>query len=208
MNRLTMHILKRAYRRNDMTMTMNIQNSYIDSHTICIFVYRLSTSAPGTMRILAFDAHNHIHLGRSSVPLPTIFAGCTSSGRSSRSSCSGSGAEGSRLGGIAIMSTHPRDYPTVLELSRSIPWACRSLHDIEVKVVPCFGVHPWFLHELNVKDVDEDDVATRIAHQTTLTINHESDHHQTTAMPTPMWLQELEHWIKSTPEAIVGEIGI
>ncbi len=33
-----------AYRRKDMTMTMNIQNSRMDSHTICIFVYRLSTS--------------------------------------------------------------------------------------------------------------------------------------------------------------------
>jgi hypothetical protein len=44
MNRLTMHILKYAYRRNDVTMTMNIQNSRMDSHTICIFVYRLSTS--------------------------------------------------------------------------------------------------------------------------------------------------------------------
>jgi hypothetical protein len=46
MNRLTMHILKSANRRNDMTMTMNIPNSRMDSHTICIFVYRLSTSAP------------------------------------------------------------------------------------------------------------------------------------------------------------------
>ena len=45
MNRLTMHILKSAYCRNDMTMTINIQNSRMDSHTICIFVYRLSTSA-------------------------------------------------------------------------------------------------------------------------------------------------------------------
>jgi TatD DNase family protein len=157
------------------------------------------------MRILAFDAHNHIHLGRSNVPLPTLFAGCTSS---CISSSSGSGAEGSRLGGIAIMSTHPRDYPTVLELSRSIPCACLSLHDIEVKVVPCFGVHPWFLHELNNKDESDDDVVTTgIAHHTATTDN-ESDHHQTAAVSTPMWLQELEHWIKSTPEAIVGEIGM
>jgi hypothetical protein len=41
---VTIHILKSAYRRNDMTMTMNIQNSRMHSHTKCIFVYRLSTS--------------------------------------------------------------------------------------------------------------------------------------------------------------------
>lgn len=148
------------------------------------------------MRILAFDAHNHIHLGRSSVPLPTIFAGCSSRNDSDPEISS------SRLGGIAIMSTHPRDYPTVLELSRSIPGACRS-NDIAVKVVPCFGVHPWFLHEL-----DSDDVVTRSATTPTIANDDNNSNDQETSTSTPMWLQELEHWIKSTPEAIVGEIGM
>lgn len=150
------------------------------------------------MRILAFDAHNHIHLGRSSVPLPTIFAGCSGS----NSSGSDTQEDSSRLGGIAIMSTHPRDYPTVLELSRSIPRDCRS-DDIAVKVVPCFGVHPWFLHELD----DDHVAATHIA--TTPSTTHGSDNsNNQAATSTPMWLQELEHWIKDTPEAIVGEIGL
>jgi Tat protein secretion system quality control protein TatD with DNase activity len=84
---------------------------------------------------------------------------------------------GGRLGGVAIMSTHPRDFPLVKELAVSLPTAFPG-----VKVVPCYGVHPWFLHELH-----ED------------SCNQSAD---------DSWLKELEQLVRTTPGAVVGEIGL
>lgn len=68
---------------------------------------------------LPFDAHNHVHLGPSSA-LSSLLSGGT-------------------LRGMAIMSTHPRDFDQVSHLATSYT-SSSSLH-----IVPCFGVHPWFL---------------------------------------------------------------
>lgn len=68
--------------------------------------------------ILPFDSHNHVHMGPSSPHQAMSVPLC----------------------GMAIMSTHPRDFSTVLDLSTTL--SSESQH-----VVPCFGVHPWFLHE-------------------------------------------------------------
>jgi len=63
--------------------------------------------------LLPFDAHNHVQLSPTS-PVP-IFK---------------------ELKGMAIQSTHPRDWQKVQELTASSD-----------NVVACYGVHPWFLHE-------------------------------------------------------------
>jgi len=83
------------------------------------------------------------------------------------------------LSGMAIMSTHPKDFGCVYRLSKSLP----SLKP-GVRIVPCYGVHPWFLHEL-------DD------HHWAL----DNDH-------IPTWLAEIETLVKGNPEAILGEIGL
>lgn len=79
---------------------------------------------------------------------------------------------------MAIMSTHPRDFRTVEELATSLRTTCPG-----VDVVPCYGVHPWFLHEL------QDDPCQRT-----------SDNNS--------WLTALEHLVQTTPGAAVGEIGL
>jgi TatD DNase family protein len=68
--------------------------------------------------ILPFDSHNHIHMGPSS-PQQALTV---------------------PLSGMAIMSTHPRDFSTVLDLSTTLSNDSRH-------IVPCFGIHPWFLHK-------------------------------------------------------------
>jgi len=45
--------------------------------------------------------------------------------------------------GMALMSTQPRDFPFVSHLSTSL--ADKFSWDM----IPCFGIHPWFLHIAN-----------------------------------------------------------
>ena len=90
--------------------------------------------------LLPFDAHNHIHMGPSN-PMQAVTA-----------------AAGNPLGGMAIMSTHPRDYAQVLHLAQSMPLQqqeaqspqedAKEQQQSPLMVVPGLGVHPWFLAEL------------------------------------------------------------
>ena len=79
------------------------------------------------MKLPLFDAHNHVHLGPASPML----------------------AATSELCGFSLMSTHPRDFPVV---SRTINEL--SKHRPDASYVPCFGVHPWFLHEVDVSETE------------------------------------------------------
>ena len=84
------------------------------------------------MRLLPFDSHNHVHMG------PTPASQALFSPRNI--------APEPVLSGMAIMSTHTRDFEEVgrlkLELSQQY----------SVDVVCAYGIHPWFLHELSPED--------------------------------------------------------
>lgn len=84
------------------------------------------------------------------------------------------------LAGMALMSTHPRDYGAVLNLSQELPKVIPG-----VQVVPCFGVHPWFLHELE-----------------------DGDYEIQPLDGLPRWVKHLEVLLEAQPHAIVGEIGL
>lgn len=111
---------------------------------------------------LPFDAHNHVHLG----PVPPLVAL-----QSALSGCS-------VLSGMALMSTQPRDYRRVSQLTESLPRQVPG-----VCIIPCYGVHPWFLHELTDRDWE-------------------------TSSGVPKWVQELDEWIVASSDAMVGEIGL
>jgi Tat protein secretion system quality control protein TatD with DNase activity len=89
--------------------------------------------------LLPFDAHNYVHLGPTP-PLEQQLDRC--------------------LSGMAVMSTHPRDFPKVLELAAA---------DSTMNILPCVGVHPWFLHELT-----------------------QDDWKPTATTGLPQWIQEME----------------
>lgn len=118
--------------------------------------------------LLPFDAHNHVHMG----PTPPVQALLPTDLSET--------PQKAAVSGMAIMSTHPRDFDHVMHLSRTLP------NEVEgsVQVVPCFGVHPWFLHELS--DLDREFVEDG----------------------QPRWINEMECLIKANPNAIVGEIGL
>jgi len=124
--------------------------------------------------ILPFDSHNHIHLG----PTPPLQAllGPTASLTDASAAAA--------VSGVAIMSTHPRDFDRVIGLAKELP-----LQRPSVRVIPCFGVHPWFLHELMDSDwaVADDDASFA---------------------QLPKWAATIEQLVAFTPGAIVGEIGL
>jgi TatD DNase family protein len=166
-----------------------------------------------------FDAHSHVHLGlqhsppvppaalwmpslrntdglddNGDVPVNIVSDGDALSG-GARSDHEHTGSNRSprsmpiHIQGMALMSTHPRDYnavvDTLTELRSSSPTKLLSndsnpTTNTNSRVfygVPCFGVHPWFLHEVP-----------------TLLQND--------------WLDELEHKLRQYPQSVVGEIGL
>ena len=151
--------------------------------------------------ILPFDAHNHIQMGPST-PVRALF------GPTEASTDCCSSADGRRVvlvSGMAIMSTHPRDYARVLSLSQELPHQCQSgsssRSSTGVRIIPCVGVHPWWLHELTDYDweeipaqsnpEEEDNTEIRIINQT-----------------APRWVHELDALLLAHPEAAVGETGL
>ena len=81
------------------------------------------------------------------------------------------------LNGMAIMSTHPRDWDRILQLKEELTNGAPG-----VQIVPTFGVHPWFLHQVDQPVVDSTSL--------------------------PAWLVEMEENLIATPGSIVGEIGL
>ncbi|OEU17048.1 Metallo-dependent hydrolase [Fragilariopsis cylindrus CCMP1102] len=60
------------------------------------------------------------------------------------------------LCGMAIMSTHPRDFQPVLDLEKDMMNNADNDNgngnNNVMRIIPCLGVHPWFLHELEHDD--------------------------------------------------------
>ena len=141
------------------------------------------------MLVLPFDAHNHIHMGPSE---PTVaLAGDD---------------HHHRLGGLALMSTHTRDFEQVLQLSESLPLhSCNKdannvsdqKDERNLIVVPGFGIHPWWLAELS-----DEQWAPSPRHDTTV-----GNDDPALAQP-PQWLDQMETLLLDHPHSIVGEIGL
>jgi len=137
--------------------------------------------------MLPFDSHNHVHMGgnppfHALLPVTTTtLVGTTSMIPSPPP------LPAPALSGMAIMSTHPRDYDPVLQLTTELPAVMPG-----VRIVPGLGLHPWFLHEVDPTLWDS----------CTSGGDKDENNHK------PKWLQELEERLLANPHAIVGEIGL
>jgi Tat protein secretion system quality control protein TatD with DNase activity len=106
-----------------------------------------------------------------------------------------------KVRGLAIMSTQPRDFPVVEQLrdamhlistQQTIADEKKQAHtQYEQIIVPCYGVHPWFLAQAN-KDFS------------TIVI---SDQGLESDIP-PAWLPYLREKLQSDPHSHLGEIGL
>ncbi len=151
------------------------------------------------MKILPFDSHNHVHMGPNPPALALLHPSSVSellnnevSGAAPYNTSSSAKPGSSALSGMAIMSTHPRDFEPVLKLAtHTLP-----MEQPHIKIVPCFGVHPWFLHELSDEDWN------RVPHSSSLVSSSLS------MPPAPAWLTAMEQLLLQNPCSIVGEIGL
>jgi TatD DNase family protein len=151
------------------------------------------------IKMLPFDAHSHVHMGPASSlqELLTLSTPC--------------------LSGMALMSTHPRDFPRVLELAKTTTTSDDDDDDDDdannnnnnnnnnMQIIPCIGVHPWFLHELSSEDCeilkvddiddDDDDVSN-------------SDDDSRRRHRRPKWVHTMQSLLEEYPNIPVGEIGL
>jgi Tat protein secretion system quality control protein TatD with DNase activity len=123
-----------------------------------------AAAAAAASSLLAFDAHNHIQLG----PTPKLSSAPSSSTTTTTTSNNRCLSEYMRnelngcLCGMAPMSTHPRDFQPLLDLEKEMNNNNNNNHDGNgngngnnvMKIIPCLGVHPWFIHELEQDDWD------------------------------------------------------
>jgi TatD DNase family protein len=124
---------------------------------------------------------------------------------------------------MAIMSTHPRDYPTLIKMMEEeeqyMIHQCKTNgqnnNNHSLKIVPCLGVHPWFLHELEKDDwsivcwsenssrsSNQDNGASRIEPQ------QQQQQDESAESRIPQWVATLEDWLLAHPHVPVGEIGL
>ena len=90
-------------------------------------------------------------------------------------------------------------------------------NDIRGRIVPCFGWHPWFSHELYVDEelgLGQAKVPDKASHyQAVLTPTPTSEHHEfISRLPQPLslkaYLDNLKEYLHRYPLALVGEIGL
>ena len=115
-----------------------------------------------------FDCHCHIHLGPHGLD-PILLQSIPSINNNNANY-----DDEMLFNGAAIMSTHPRDYIQVDSV-------VSRLRDQSYNAIPCYGVHPWFLHDVDNIYGEQEDWE---------------------------WLVELRKHLIDNPDAIVGEIGL
>ena len=130
--------------------------------------------------------------------------------------------------GMALMSTHPRDFEIVQLLGSSSDTgntgtSISEVNDPPFQCIPCFGIHPWFVHELTEDDwcpvneewndgdivvsVGEVDPIHPITIPTLVSTKFLYNYYQEYG-GCPRWMYQMETYIRENPTAIVGEIGL
>ncbi|EXJ64024.1 hypothetical protein A1O7_00359 [Cladophialophora yegresii CBS 114405] len=115
---------------------------------------------------------------------------------------------------LAVMSTRLQDQDLVREAAgRYLLKDSRPdfLEDDSRYVIPAFGWHPWFSHQL-YNDLDKDVEPDQVQHYEMVLTPKPADIGFMQALPRPrslrQFLQETEERLKEFPYALVGEVGL
>ncbi|RIA94441.1 TatD family [Glomus cerebriforme] len=106
---------------------------------------------------------------------------------------------------VCLMGTRLEDLDVVSKLAT----------DFQVKVIPCFGFHPWFCHLLSLENEPE----SKFHYQTILKdigpkdpsrSNYLEEFIDTLPLPKPfnVWYSKLENLFETYPNSLLGEVGL
>ncbi|TIA38374.1 Metallo-dependent hydrolase [Aureobasidium pullulans] len=119
---------------------------------------------------------------------------------------------------LTIMATRAQDQELVAETADKLGVKSKSQEDWskEQKVIPCFGWHPWFSHQMFDEEIYPD--------TTTLTPDQKVEHYQSALTPKPedrdfllrlpdprpssVFLSETRKYLEKYPLALIGEVGL
>ncbi|KIW16197.1 hypothetical protein PV08_06248 [Exophiala spinifera] len=114
---------------------------------------------------------------------------------------------------LTIMATRSQDQDMVEKTARLCPVGSPSeLSDIQsTRVVPAFGWHPWFSHQM-YDDRSTQDQPEPVEHYKSVLVPSPQDKMFLEALPAPVslreFLQRTEARLKEFPYALVGEVGL
>ncbi|ORX87738.1 Metallo-dependent hydrolase [Basidiobolus meristosporus CBS 931.73] len=108
---------------------------------------------------------------------------------------------------LAVMGTKVEDWRVV----QTLVGICKANH-VEGKVVPCFGIHPWYAHLYQSPNQREGGSPTN-HYKAVLTSKHQADVDSIApCLPEPVsfqeWSRQLRRILLDHPRALVGEVGL
>ncbi|CAB5196654.1 Metallo-dependent hydrolase [Rhizophagus irregularis] len=106
---------------------------------------------------------------------------------------------------ICLMGTRLEDLDVVSKLAT----------DFQMKVIPCFGFHPWFCHLLSLENEPESKVHYRtilkdIGPKDPSRSNYLEEFIDSLPSPKPfdVWHNKLENLLETHPNSLLGEVGL
>ncbi|KAJ5788533.1 hypothetical protein N7457_003523 [Penicillium paradoxum] len=116
---------------------------------------------------------------------------------------------------LTIMATRGEDQDLVLQTAVSL--SAKTTHSATDRIVPCFGWHPWFSHQIlddTAKPTAAQDAAEKSAHYAAVLtgVAENEDQSFIDLLPFPKPLSELisetRARLQQFPNALVGEVGL
>ena len=114
---------------------------------------------------------------------------------------------------LTIMATRSQDQRLVSEVNKQFELQDREAVGSSTKVIPAFGWHPWFSHQIyDDSNTSEELMNKELHYKSVLTGTVEDDSSLIKGFPDPRPLSNLvsdtRSYLEQHPQAMVGEIGL
>lgn len=122
---------------------------------------------------------------------------------------------------LTIMATRAQDQELVVKaaekrgLRKEDVESIIGSSDAESRIIPCFGWHPWFSHQMYddaIKKPDGSEDDFRVAHYQAVLTPKPEDRDFLLALPQPRplseYLAQTKEYLRRFPSALVGEVGL
>ena len=113
---------------------------------------------------------------------------------------------------LTIMATRSQDQQLVAKVATQIGLTMSGNEPASNKIVPAFGWHPWFSHQIYDDSDQKTEVIDKLKHYKTVLTGNIGDERFVDGFPEPRPLSDLitatKQYLGEYPQAMVGEIGL